>query len=75
MEEEKRELECAGRGDGSDCPHGDVLIGVAVAVYRCDDCLHYWELDETEPHRRADPSEAPSLPWRDPDEAGHGTAA
>jgi len=70
------EQECAGRGDGSGCPHGEVLtIDVGVPVYRCDDCQHYWELDETEPGRRTGAEDSLTWPLGDPGEAGKGTAA
>ncbi|MET7271208.1 hypothetical protein ABZS59_08465 [Streptomyces flaveolus] len=43
--------------------------------YRCDDCRHHWELDETEPDRRAGEDDALTRPIGDPGEAGHGAAA
>jgi hypothetical protein len=43
--------------------------------YRCDDCRHHWELDETEPDRRMREDDALTRPIGDPGEAGHGTAA
>lgn len=68
--------ECAGRGDGSGCPHGAVLtIDAGIPVYRCDDCRGYWELDETEPDRRQGNDAALTRPMGDPREAGPGTAA
>jgi hypothetical protein len=71
-----RDLECVGRGDGRACPHGAVLVDVEVPVYRCDDCRHYYELDETEPGRRPVVDDGLTRPLGDPDEAGHrGTAA
>ncbi|MFH8974306.1 hypothetical protein [Streptomyces sp. NPDC017890] len=70
------ELECAGHEDGSGCPYGVVLvIDARVVEYRCDDCRHYWELDETEPGRRARQDDAPTRPMGDPGEAGHGSVA
>jgi hypothetical protein len=70
------EQECVGRGDGSGCPYGAVLtIDAGIAVYRCDDCRHYWELDETEPGRRADEDDGRTRPLGDPREVGPGTAA
>ncbi|PTH84391.1 hypothetical protein C9J60_31765 [Streptomyces sp. A244] len=70
------EAECVGRGDGR-CPQGAVLtIDAGIGEYRCDDCRHYWGLDETEPGRRPEADDGPTRPWGDPDEAGHrGTAA
>lgn len=69
------EQECAGRGDGSGCPHGEVLtIDAGVPVYRCDDCLHYWELDETEPGRRTGADDSLTC-LGDPGEEEKGTAA
>ncbi|MFF9623747.1 hypothetical protein [Streptomyces griseosporeus] len=75
-----QEWECVGRGDGSRCPYGAVLtIDAGIVEYRCDDCRHYWELDETEPGRRAAADDGPTLPMGDPREAeaeaGSGTAA
>ncbi|GHA15424.1 hypothetical protein GCM10010345_20050 [Streptomyces canarius] len=71
-----RELECVGRGDDSGCPHGAVrTIDAGIPVYRCDDCRSYWELDETEPGRRASADDALTRPLGDPGEAGQGTAA
>ncbi|MEV7283186.1 hypothetical protein AB0O01_01240 [Streptomyces sp. NPDC093252] len=70
------EQECAGRGDGSACPYGAVLtIDAGLPEYRCDDCRHYWELDETEPGRRASAEDALTQPLGNPGEAGRGTAA
>ncbi|EFL29609.1 conserved hypothetical protein [Streptomyces viridochromogenes DSM 40736] len=70
-------LECVGRGDGCGCPQGAVLtIDAGIAVYRCDDCRHYWGLDETEPGRRPVVDDGLTRPAGDPDEAAHrGTAA
>ncbi|MER7716289.1 hypothetical protein ABTX99_04945 [Streptomyces flaveolus] len=67
--------ECEGRGDGSGCPCGAVLTVDAGGEYRCDDCRHHWELDETEPDRRMGEDDALTRPIGDPGEAGHGTAA
>ncbi|MFE2049559.1 hypothetical protein [Streptomyces sp. NPDC059459] len=64
---------CVGRGDGSDCPNRedeDLVDGV-----RCEECRHYWELDETERGRRAAVEEGVTRPIGEPREAGHGTAA
>ncbi|MER6346549.1 hypothetical protein ACWC10_16625 [Streptomyces sp. NPDC001595] len=70
------ELDCVGRGDGSGCPHHAVLlIDVGIAEYRCDDCRHYWELDETEPGRRPDPEDSLTRPLGDPGEVGKESAA
>ncbi|WP_217236268.1 hypothetical protein [Streptomyces sp. AC555_RSS877] len=66
------ELECLGRGDGNACPEGAVLIGVQVPEYRCDECRHYWELDETEPGRRVKEDDGLTRPMGDPGEAGQG---
>ncbi|MGP3737951.1 hypothetical protein ACTWJ9_33110 (plasmid) [Streptomyces sp. GDS52] len=44
---------CAGRGDGSGCPHGETgTVTAGRPVYRCVDCRDCWGLDETEPWRR-----------------------
>ncbi|MER6847511.1 hypothetical protein AB0A81_34580 [Streptomyces flaveolus] len=64
-----------GRGDGSGCPYGAVLTVDTDVEYRCDDCRHHWELDETEPDRRVREDDALTRPLGDPGEAGHGTAA
>lgn len=69
------EQECAGRGDGSRCPHGAVLtIDAGIPEYRCDDCRHHWELDATQPERRTPEDDGATRPTGDPGEAG-GTAA
>lgn len=65
---------CAGRGDGTDCPNGEVL-DVAVEGPRCEECRHYWELDGTEPARRTVEDDGPTRPVGSPGEAGHGDAA
>ncbi|MFE4668234.1 hypothetical protein ACFRI7_30025 [Streptomyces sp. NPDC056716] len=71
-----QEQECAGRGDGSACPYGAVLtIDVGPVEYRCDECRHHWELDETEPGRRASAEDTLTQPLGDPGEAGAGAAA
>ncbi|WP_166027960.1 hypothetical protein [Streptomyces chilikensis] len=58
--------ECEGRGDGTRCPTEETLtVDAGLVVYRCDECRHHWELDETEPGRRAG----------NPGEAGHGAVA
>ncbi|MFI5823407.1 hypothetical protein ACIA8I_30560 [Streptomyces rishiriensis] len=66
---------CEGRGDGTDCPNGEVFEPGETGP-RCEECRHHWELDETEPERRAG-EEAAGLtrPMGDPWEAGRGTAA
>lgn len=70
------EQECAGRGDGSDCPYGAVLtLDAGIPEYRCDDCRHFWDLDATQPERRAAEDEGETRPLGDPGEAGPGTAA
>jgi hypothetical protein len=70
------EQECAGRGDGR-CPKGEVVtIDAGLAEYRCDDCRHYWALDDLEPGRRPVEDDGLTRPMGDPDEAGHrGSAA
>ncbi|CQR59261.1 sle1_094 (plasmid) [Streptomyces leeuwenhoekii] len=71
-----RQALCAGRGDGSDCPNGEVLtVEDGAAEVRCEECRHYWELDETEPGRRPVVDDGLTRPLGDPREAGHGTAA
>lgn len=70
------EQECAGRGDGSGCPHGAVLtIDAGIPEYRCDECRHHWELDATQPERRVVEDGGETRPLGDPGEAGPGTAA
>jgi hypothetical protein len=64
---------CAGRGDGTDCPNGE--DEVLVDGVRCEECRHYWELDETEPGRRAAVDDGLTQPIGDPREAGPGKAA
>lgn len=64
---------CPGRGDGSDCPNGET--DVLVDGVRCEECLHYWELDATAPERRLVTDEGVTRPFGDPREAGPGTAA
>lgn len=65
---------CEGRGDGTDCPNGEVL-DVAADGPRCEECRHHWELDGTEPERRVVEDEGPTRPLGAPGEAGHGSAA
>lgn len=68
--------ECVGRGDGAGCPHGAVLtIDAGIPQYRCDDCRHFWELDETEPDRRAEADDGLTQPIGDPRDAGPEAAA
>lgn len=75
MGDTRGELECVGRGDGP-CPYGAVLtIDAGIVEYRCDDCRHYWELDETEPGRRVVDDDGLTRPMGDPREAGQGSAA
>ncbi|EST18311.1 hypothetical protein [Streptomyces roseochromogenus] len=70
------EQQCAGRGDDSGCPHGAVLAtNAGILEHRCDECRDYWELDETEPGRRAAEDDELTRPLGDPREAGPGTAA
>ncbi|TWV57037.1 hypothetical protein FRZ03_02525 [Streptomyces misionensis] len=64
---------CAGRGDGTDCPNGE--DEVLVDGVRCEECRHYWELDETEPGRRTAAGDGVTRPAGDPREAGPGAAA
>ncbi|WP_244204340.1 hypothetical protein [Streptomyces africanus] len=66
-----------GRGDGTDCPNGEVLDAAAVGVGgpRCEECRHHYELDNTEPSRRAVEDGGLTRPMGDPGEAGHGSAA
>ncbi|MGW6545248.1 hypothetical protein ACWGBH_20675 [Streptomyces massasporeus] len=65
---------CEGRGDGTDCPNGEVL-DVGAAGPRCEECRHHWELDATEPERRVVEDEGPTRPLGAPGEAGHDSAA
>jgi hypothetical protein len=65
---------CAGRGDGTDCPNGEVL-DVRKDGPRCEECRYHWELDETEPGRRAQDDEGPTRPWDAADDTDHGSAA
>ena len=65
---------CVGRGDGTDCPNGEVLEPDADGP-RCEECRHHWELDETERGRRLPVDEGLTRPLGDPREAGPGTAA
>ncbi|WP_345595019.1 hypothetical protein [Streptomyces marokkonensis] len=70
------EQACAGRGDGSDCPNGEVLpTGPGPGEVRCEECRHHWEMDTMEPGRRTAPDEGLTQPMGDPRETGHGTAA
>ncbi|MFD8153243.1 hypothetical protein ACFV28_21170 [Streptomyces sp. NPDC059720] len=71
---EVREEPCAGRGDGTDCPNGEVL-DVRVDGPRCEECRHHWELDCTEPGRRAAEDGEVGPPPGLPDEGGHESAA
>jgi hypothetical protein len=64
---------CAGRGDGTDCPNGE--DEALVDGVRCEECQHHWELDGTEPGRRAAVDDGLTQPMGDPREAGPGTAA
>ncbi|MDX3380476.1 hypothetical protein PV682_03315 [Streptomyces niveiscabiei] len=52
-----------------------LTIDVGVPEYRCDECRHHWDLDATEPERRADEDVGETRPLGDPGEAGRGTAA
>ena len=64
---------CVGRGDGTDCPNGE--DDVLVDGVRCEECLHYWELDATAPERRLVTDDGLTRPMGDPREAGHAGAA
>ncbi|MFG3013688.1 hypothetical protein ACGFZB_25220 [Streptomyces cinerochromogenes] len=64
---------CAGRGDGTDCPNGEVFEPGGGP--RCEECQYFWELDETEPGRRAVQDDGVTRPLGDPREAGPGAAA
>lgn len=68
-----RDQECAGRGDGADCPNGEDQT--LVDGVRCEECRHHWELDNLEPDRRAPVDVGLTRPMGDPREAGPGTAA
>ncbi|WP_240330581.1 hypothetical protein [Streptomyces sp. CB09001] len=37
---------------------------------RCEECRHHWELDQTEPDRRAAPDDGTTRPLGEPGEAG-----
>jgi hypothetical protein len=63
-----------GRGDGTDCPNGEVH-DVEADAPRCEECRPHWELDGTEPERRVVEDEGPTRPSGAPGEAGHGSAA
>lgn len=63
---------CVGRGDGTDCPNGEDAVQDGP---RCEECLHFWELDDAEPGRRAVVDDGLTLPVGDPREGGHGHAA
>jgi len=67
------EQACAGRGDGTDCPNGEDRT--LVDGVRCEECQHHYNLDSTEPSRRAAVDDGLTRPMGDPREAGHGTAA
>ncbi|MEQ8145224.1 hypothetical protein [Streptomyces sp. OP7] len=64
---------CAGRGDGTACPNGET--DVLVDGVRCEECLHYWELDETMPSRRSVEGVELTRPSGDHWEVGPDTAA
>jgi hypothetical protein len=68
-----RERACVGRGDGTDCPNGE--DETLVDGVRCEECQHHYDLDSTEPSRRAAVDDGLTRPMGDPREAGHGTAA
>jgi hypothetical protein len=64
---------CPGRGDGTDCPNGETEV--LVDGVRCEECLHYWELDAAAPERRLVTDGGLTRPLGDPDEAGRRGAA
>ena len=64
---------CPGRGDGTDCPNAE--DEVLIDGVRCEECLHYWELDATAPERRLVTDDGLTRPTGHPREAGPGTAA
>jgi len=64
---------CAGRGDGPDCPNGE--DDVLVDGVRCEECQHYYELNETEQGRRAAADDGLTRPMGDPGEVGKEDAA
>jgi hypothetical protein len=64
---------CVGRGDGTDCPNGEILD--AGSGPRCEECRHHWELDQTEPDRRAAADDELTRPMGDPGEVGKEDAA
>jgi hypothetical protein len=66
-------VRCAGRGDGTDCPNGE--DEVLVDGVRCEECRHYWELDQLEPGRRAVTDDGLTLSAGDPGEVGKEDAA
>jgi len=68
------ESRCVGRGDGTDCPNGEVFDTVAGGP-RCEECQHHYELDAMEPARRLRVDDGLTRPLGDPGEAGHGSAA
>jgi hypothetical protein len=69
-----REQACVGRGDGTDCPNGEVF-DTGTDGPRCEECRHHWELDETERGRRMREDDGLTRPLGDPGEAGRGSAA
>ncbi|WP_240926068.1 hypothetical protein [Streptomyces sp. JB150] len=64
---------CVGRGDGTDCPDREILAPGTGP--RCEECRHHWELDQTEPDRRAAPDDDLTRPMGDPGEVGKEDAA
>jgi hypothetical protein len=68
---------CEGRGDGTDCPNGEVLdveAGGRSPVRGVPAPLGVGR-DGTEPERRVVEDEGPTRPSDAPGEAGHGSAA
>lgn len=63
---------CAGRGDGTDCPNGEDAV---MDGPRCEECQYHWELDHTEPGRRAAPDDGMTRPTGEPGEVGKENAA
>lgn len=69
------EMECAGRGDETRCPNGEVLtIDAGIKVYRCDDCREHYRIRAAEQRLEKD-DDGLTRPMGDPGEAGHGSAA
>lgn len=65
------EQACVGRGDGTDCPNGEILETEGDGP-RCEECQHHYDLDTTEPGRRVVEDVGLTRPMGDPNEAGYG---